>query len=294
MARGARQDAVNVDKIPAFKSWLIERGLTEGTIDVYVGDVRLAAAAGGFLPRVTSNDLAPKTRHRALSAARQWANFSEDHTLLKKLGAVRLPPAYRQKAKVPLEKAQLFEIIDEIDRATYLSPSVRAVLGLMACRGLRVGDALRIERAELQAARDSGTLSYKGKGRKQVELKLIKTFRRWVMQLTKLADDDGDWTRVSELVAPHAAPKNVQRAAAKKIERGLFLIARKLQIWGLHPHRLRRTYAVEYLRQLKGDPEAIIKLRDHMRWASINTALEYVDHARGDELDKYAEGIFER
>jgi hypothetical protein len=45
---------------------------------------------------------------------------------------------------------------------------------------------------------------------------------------------------------------------------------------------------------MKGDPEAMVKLTQHMQWASMATAMEYIDHARGDELDVYAERIFER
>jgi hypothetical protein len=43
---------------------------------------------------------------------------------------------------------------------------------------------------------------------------------------------------------------------------------------------------------LTGDPEAILKLKQHLQWESLNTVMEYVDHARGQQLDDAAERIF--
>ena len=287
---------IDLLQVPAFEEWLAARGLGDGTKGVYTGDVRMAAAAGGFIARLTDDGLAPKTRQHSKAAARRWADFTGDEKLEAAIKQIRLPPAVRQKPKVPLEREQLFAIVDELDGPAkkYLDPEIRAVIGLMACRGLRVGDALRIRRDEIQRARDTGVLSHRVKGSKQLEFKVLKTYRRWVVQLADMADA-GSWNRVSRLVSPHAQDdKTAQRAAARRVERGLFVLGRRLHILNLHPHRLRRTYAVEYLRSLKGDPEALVKLTQHLQWASMATALEYVNHARGDELDSYAERIFER
>jgi integrase len=59
----------------------------------------------------------------------------------------------------------------------------------------------------------------------------------------------------------------------------------------LTPHRLRRTYAVHFLDGVGGDLE---KLRQHMGWASIATAAQYVDHSRREELDAVAEQVARR
>ena len=277
--------------LASFRSWLEDRGLTAGTVDVYLGDVKKAVEAGGFIQRLRNDELAPKTRRHILAAARRWADFDDDTHLTKQLKELRLPPANRKAAKVPISRDQLFEVIDEINRADYLDDAMRAVMLLMACRGLRCGDVLRLRRHEVDAALTTGTLSFEAKGRKQLEFKVLKTFRRPITMLAKI---EGKWQQVDQLVAVHAAPKGRRKAAARAVERAMVKIGVRLGIFGLHPHRLRRTYAVEYLRTLKGDPEALVKLTQHMQWSSMATAMEYVNHARGDELDSYAEKIFER
>ncbi len=282
--------------LASFRTWLEERGLADGSIDAYVGAVKMSVEAGGFIPRLRNNELAPKTRRVTLAAARRWADFDEDAKLLKQLKEIRLPPPRRKTAKVPITREQLLELIDEIERAEIGLP-MRAVLLLLACRGLRCGDALRLQRDEVLAADEKGSLSFEAKGRRQLEFKVIKTFRKAISILAKAQHPlrkSGEWRRVDELIAPHGDPKGRRKAAARAVERELTKIGVRLGILGLYPHRLRRTYAVEYLRTLKGDPEALIKLTQHMQWASMATAMEYVDHARGDELDKHAEKIFDR
>jgi integrase len=78
------------------------------------------------------------------------------------------------------------------------------------------------------------------------------------------------------------------------VERALSTVAARLGIEDLYPHRLRRTYATEYLRALGPDSEAPIKLQQHMQWASMTTAFMYVDHPRGAALDEVAVRMLKR
>jgi integrase len=282
---------IHASGLASFRDWLSEHGLTKGTVDVYVRDVKKAGAAGGFLERLLDEELAPKTKRHILAASRRWAEFTDDDDLTKSLKKLRLPPARRRAAKVPLTRDELFLLVDEIARADYIDDIMRGVLGMMAFRGLRCGDVLRIRQLELVAAKENGTLSFEGKGRRRLEFKVLKTYRR---SLLLLANAEGKWGRVDELVSPDAGEDGRRSAAARAVERALTRCGIKVGIFGLYPHRLRRTYAVEYLRSMRGDPEALIKLTQHMCWASMATAMEYVDHQRGDELDSAAEKIFER
>lgn len=277
--------------IDGFRAFLEESGLAAGTVNVYASDVALALEAGSFGARLRDDELAPKTRRHILAAARHWAEYTEDAQLGKQLKKIRLPPPRRKTARVPITRDQLLELVDELARTDRVTPIMRATLAMMATRGFRCGDVLRMKRTELESAREQGVLAYEVKGKRRVEFKVIKTFRA---PLLALASAPGTWTRVRDLVSPHALVASRQRAAAKAVERALVTVGAGLGIWNLHPHRLRRTYAVEYLRSLKGDPEAIVKLTQHMQWASMATAMEYIDHARGDELDAAAEKVFER
>jgi integrase len=283
-------DMATVD-VEGFRAHLLDLGLTKGTVGVYVGDVTTAFRGSGILARLRDPEIAPKTKRHILAASRHWAEFTSDTGLTAALKKLRLPPARRKKAKVPMDRADLFRLLDELKAATYIEPMAKAVIGLMASRGLRLGDVLRLTRQEVRRALSDGVLAYEAKGRRRIEFKVLKTFRPY---LKAFEPERGDWERVDELISPEASPGGRRFAAARAIERALGKVAAALRIWGLYPHRLRRTYAVEYLRQLHGDPEAIIKLTQHMQWASMLTALEYVDHARGDELDGIAVRIFDR
>lgn len=278
--------------IESFRDYLGEFGLSPGTIDVYVTDLKIAFDAGGFIDRLRDDALAPKTRRHILAAARHWAAFDDDEQLAKQLKKLRLPPPRRKRPKVPVERAGLFDVIDEIEKASYLDPPMRSVLLLMAKRGLRCGDALRMKKTQIEDAMSTGTLSFKAKGERYLEYKVLKTFKP---ALAVLAKQDGKWLQVDQLIIPHSKdPKVRRKTAAKAVQRALVKVGVHAGVLGLHPHRLRRTYAVQYLQQMKGDPEALMKLTQHMQWASMQTAMEYVDHARGGELDVHAEKIFER
>lgn len=274
----------------AFRGWLDDRGCSLGTIGLYVGDVRAAFAAGGLKPRLRNRALAPKTRHRIRTAARQWARFHADAQLELELRDFKLPKARRVKAKTPITREQLFALIEEIDRANDLAPAMRAVLGMLACRGFRTGDVLRLRRSELRAACETGVLAFEAKGGARLEFRVLNTFKRHVLTL---ANAGGKWAQVDALISPRAK-RGRRKAAARAVARTLTVLAVRCGIYDLHPHRLRRTYAVEFLTGLANAPDAIIKLQQHMSWESLATAAEYVDHPRGQQLDDAAERIFSR
>ena len=281
---------VTTDDLRAFEVWLVDQGLASTTADMYRQDARSAAECG-FKARLLDEQLAPKTRHRLLAAGRQWAKFRKDTKLTAVLTSVRLPPARRKNAKVPVDREQLFKIVDALPNADYLDPPMRSVIGMLACRGFRVSDVLRIERGELSQAKESGMLVYLAKGRRRLEFGLIKT---WAHYAIALADTPGAWSRVEDLICPTAKPKTRRKSAVRAVQRALNTLAGRCDIPKVYPHRLRRTYAVEYLKQQKGDPEALLKLTQHMQWADESTALQYVNHIRGRELDEAAERMFER
>lgn len=274
----------------AFRTWLESRGRSQGTIDLYVGDVRSAFEAGGFEARLGDRTLAPKTRHRIRTAGRQWARRFKNVRLEQKLRDFKLPKPRRATAKTPITRDELFALIEGIDRAHDLQPTMRAVLGMLACRGFRIGDVLRLRRVELRAAVESGVLCFEAKGGLRVEFRLLSTFMRHALTL---ANAEGRWSHVDALISPRARRQR-RKAAARAVARALTEVAVRCGIYNLHPHRLRRTYAVEYLRGLSGDPEALMMLKEHMAWESMDTVAEYVNHARGQQLDEAAERIFSR
>jgi site-specific recombinase XerC len=278
-------------ELDGFAAYLAEFGLADGTVGIYLHQMKRAADEGGWIPRLKS-ELAPKTKRLVRAAARHWSSWKEDGKLRGAIDRLRLPAPRRQKAKVPLAREVLFQVMDVIeDPETEIDDALRATLGLMACRGFRDGDVLRMRRTEVMAALDQGLLAFEAKGRRRLEFAVIRTYRRWL----KLLSAQPKWGRVDELIViTSKSPKARRAAAARKVQRTLAAIGEDLGITGLHPHQLRRTYCVEYLRAQKGDPEAVIKLTQHMQWANMATAMEYLDHLRGQDLDSVAETMFDR
>ncbi len=264
-----------------FSDWLVRRGRDEGTAKLYVHHVRLALThKKGYLGRLMDKSLAPKTRRTILASLRSWALFKDDPKLEKDLKDIKLPPAVRKTPKTPLERAAWVALINEIDRADYVSDATRAVLGLMATRGFRVGDVLRLTREEVGSAIESGTLGFEAKGSRRLEYR-SKGFNRY---LVLLMEHKAKWQRVEDIFT--ASDNNARKQAIANVSYALRKVAKKcgLDPKQIHPHKLRRTYATYFLKEMAGDPEGLVKLKEHMCWADLTTASGYVDHVRKDEL----------
>lgn len=278
---------MNLSKIQDFKDWLTMRGRDPETAEGYALDIKLSYVTDDPLIRLRNPELAPKTKRRTMAALRAWCKFNKDNELLEKLMDFRLPPPERKITKVPLSREEWEELIDEVDKASYIAPNVRAALGIMAVRGTRVGDVLRMTREELVRGKASGYLIYEGKRKKRYEIS-IKPILEYVDVLLK---SEG-WKHVRDLISLRSKGKDStkQSSAAQQVSRALKLVGEKIGIppEQLHPHRLRRTYAVEFLKATGGD---IVKLQSHMQWATINVAAGYVDHDRRSELDAISDGM---
>jgi integrase len=274
---------INDRNLGKFKAWLLERGRAEGTADAYITNLRSCAAdAKGLTHRLVAGDLAPNTLRTNLAALRSWALFVEDPKLSKRLGDIRLPPARRIHTKQPLAVDVLRQLIRHLKTCKMPSEAMRQVLLIMAIRGFRSGDVLRLRRTEVTRALDTGKLVYEGKGRKRIEFS-AGPFRP---QLQTLAQIKG-WDRVRDLIAKSDNPK----VASVKVWRAARTAAKEVGIPDMNPHRFRHTFATRYLEQLHGDPNAIIKLQKFMGWESMNTAARYVDAVSQDELDEIGAGL---
>lgn len=276
-----------LDQLQKFSVWLVRRGRDQSTADLYSGNVRRAFAADDPpLGVLRDNALAPKTRSHIKAALRAWAKFHRDADLLELLEDIKLPPAVRKKAKVPFADDEIRNIRTEIDRADYLDEPMRAVLGLMAVRGLRVGDVLRMRRQEVRDALRTGYGSFELKGHHRIELSLkAKPIRRY---FAILGDADGKWDRVRDLISDGESPQ----AARMSVWRALKGVAAEVGIepGDVYPHRLRRTVASNFLEAVNGD---LVKLQKYLNWQNISTAASYADHARREEFERIEERLLD-
>lgn len=276
-----RQDPFVTPDLAGFEKHLRRYGTTDLTIDAYVRQVRLAYDAGDPLLRLTGEGLAPKSRHLVKSALSSYARFARDEQLSLDLRSIRLPPSRRTQVKEPLSDAAWRALHREVELGHETDPAV-AVVGVMERRGLRVGDVLRLRRAEVDRALETDVLAHEGKGRRRVEFGVLPTYRRFLETLAGAFDRGAaGGTRVWQTLTSGQRVK----AAAWIVAARLDDLAEEAGIGHVHPHKLRRTYATWYYGRCGRDLEA---LRQHMQWASITTAQAYVDHDRRVELDALA------
>ncbi len=265
----------------AFTSWLTSRGRAAGTARVYSSHVEHAMALpGGPIGRVTSKRLAPKTRRSVLAALRAWARFKGDTKLLALLDDVSLPPADRLRPRVPLSIEQWGALREKIRHTPNLDEATRASLGILAARGLRIGDVVRIQRVDVLRALKHEPLSLVVKRGKRIEINPAPIAR----ELKALASFTG-WSVNADLLT-RSRGKNKHESAKQALSRAFRHVADEAGLPDCYPHQLRRTYASHFLREMQGDPEAMVKLKLQLGWTNVQTAFEYVDHERREELDE--------
>lgn len=282
------------DSLPSledYAAWLRRRGTAPSSIKEYV---RLAAFPDP-IERMTDRKLSPKYRRLIKAVARSYARFNDDKALLDELDEVRLPAAVRKHAKIPLPKRDWKRLIDEIDEADYIDDATRAVLGIMATRGLRLGDVLRLSKHEISAALRDGILAFTAKGERRLEFGVTKIWRPYLEMLqTEFVEQAhrrtaGRVPQVWDLIARRAA--NPYKAASLSIGRTLRVVGLEagLEVKELHPHRLRRTVAATFFVVCGHDP---MKLKAYLQWATVETALGYADHVKREDLDAVGEKMF--
>ncbi len=272
--------AISPKNLDLFRQWIVERGRADDTAELYITNLRTCAAdPKGITHRLVAGILAPNSIRTNLAALRAWAAFTDDTQFAKRLSDIRLPPARRMKSKLPLGTEDWIKIVHHLHVCPVEPPAMRHVLLIMAKRGLRSGDVLRMRRAEMVRALSTGTLTYEGKGRKRIDV-AAEPIREQLQALVQ--DKNKGWDRVRDLIGKGVS----RRGLSRKVWRASVRTAKGCGIAEMNPHRHRHTFATQFLAELKGDPNAIVKLQKYMAWESMSTAARYVDQISTDELDK--------
>jgi integrase len=293
---------INPGTLGKFETWLIGRGRVESTARVYKNHLRRSAGeADGLTARLVDGSLSPNTRRTNLAALASWAKFARDADLRAELDDIRLPPARRVKAKIPLDLEAWRVFVQHVMHTSTERPlrrnptgaadaakdarlrtaelrreALRRVILMIAIRGIRCGDVLRMTRKDLTNAVATKVLVFEGKGRK-----LTRFAAGPILEHIAALVAMKKWERVSDLVTTGDS-----RAALTRVERAVKRYAKEADIADVFPHRFRTTYATAFLRRLQGDPQALIKLQRHMDWESLATAARYADAVDADSLDE--------
>lgn len=292
-----------LEPLQYFADHLARRGASPETIEQYLHQVSRSGLDDEGLPRLDrlrSRALAPKTRRLILTVFRAYARFVDTvdsgaaAAFRTELDDIRLPAAIRKKVQAPLPRPVYDLLRERIDETGVISEPMRAELGIMANRGLRRGDVLRVTASEVRTALRTGVLAFQAKGERRMEFGVTSAWKKYVDLLAdcfEKTDRRGVGKTVSSLIAKTTKAANM--AVGRNLRRVALEIEDEIEDAGLlisdvRPHILRRTYATEFYQACGKDP---VKLQSHMQWAQISTAMGYVDFVNREELDDVAENM---
>jgi integrase/recombinase XerD len=271
-----------------FRAYLRQKkGCAPTTVDLYVTHVKSCVNdANGILERLVS-DLAPKTKRAIKASLLAWARYREDTKLEKEIKEIKLPAAHRINIKEPLTSEEWHKFRTAIEQSDYNTP-LKAVLGIIINRGLRVGDVLNITREKAVTAIETNRLSVETKGDKWVVFGVLLSFKDYLQMLVNIPD----WKAVSDLLSTSKDINKRKKAARLTVWRAVKQLSKKVGLdpKKVSPHRFRRTIAVEFLKhpQVNGNLEL---LRKYMNWSSIQIAQTYIDSIDQEQLDEIGETL---
>jgi integrase len=246
-----------------------------------------------MLEIITSSNYSPNYRRNLVACVKSWAKFVDDRELRVQLEDIKSPAPVPRDVREPFSRDEWFELIDAIDSADYISGAQKHTCALIAIRGIRCGDVLRLTKRDVSQGLKTGILAFESKGERWQKFSAAP-LRDHLEGLLE------DWRkkapRVRNLVAPGSAESSAQATASRAIRYAFDRIAKELGIdpQDLYAHRFRHTYATLFLQTMAGDPEALPKLQQQMGWARLDTASNYLRRSRREELDELESKLFER
>jgi integrase/recombinase XerC len=228
----------------------------------------------GWLAARNAADLQASSTARALSVVRNFFRFLARHRSVDNaiLGTVRTPrlPRAVPKALTAAEAAEAVDAAGDHARVPWIAKRDTAILAVLYGCGLRLGEALSLNRRDAPRPRDDeiATLIVTGKGRKQ----------RAVPVLPAVAAAIGDYLAACPYGGDADAPLFRGARGARLNPRLVQLRLQELRArLGLPesatPHALRHSFATHLLAG-GGDLRAIQELLGH---ASLSTTQRYTD-----------------
>lgn len=285
-----------VSAIEDWRAWLAhERRISNHTLDAYSRDLgsflrftaeHLGYAPGlqdlralepvdfrGFLADRQTRGLARSSTARAMSTLRNFFKFIERQGLVENaaIGGIRTPKVPRSvpKALDEVDALETVSVIEDLSEEPWIGKRDAAVLFLLYGCGLRIGEALGLDRDQVAEPGDAmDTIVVTGKGDKQ----------RLVPVLPVVAEALGDYIDACPhdlaLDGPLFVGKRGKRLSARMIQRQM---GRVRALLGLPetatPHALRHSFATHLLAG-GGDLRTIQELLGH---ASLSTTQRYTE-----------------
>lgn len=240
----------------------VERGLSRNTLAAYGQDLGRfarfceqravtthekvdAALIGAYAADLAESGLGPRSAARHLSALRGLMKFLvREGELSKDPTALAARPKTGRRLPRPIAEATLRDLLDAPDVSTLRGLRDRAMLCLCYSAGLRVSELVRLQIGDVDFRR--GVVAAFGKGQKRRLVPLGEVALRDLERYRAALQSEKDPRRTaSALLFPSARGRPLTRQAFWKIVRRHALRAGVSD--GVHPHRLRHSFATHLL-----------------------------------------------
>jgi integrase/recombinase XerC len=239
--------------------------------DVRPADVD-AAAVRAFLAALNRDGAGRRTQGRALAAVRSLLRYGCREGILAANPAEAIPtPKTRRDLPRHLRPGEIETLLEAPEGDEPLARRDRALLELLYAAGLRVGELVSLDRADLDLG--ARMLRVVGKGSKermvpfgrQAESALRAWFEAWPeVRRNSAAGDAGE-----PVFLNYRGGRLTDRSVRRLLDR---YVAAAALAAGVHPHTLRHTFATHLLEQ-GADLRAIQELLGH---SSLSTTQRYV------------------
>lgn len=241
-------------------------------LDGYCGfcgalDIRLADAdfirsyLADYRERNGCGNITLDNIRRVLSSFYGWLESEER--------IVKSPVRRIHRIKVPQEKKEAFteEDVEDLRRVCSMNKRDAAVLELLLSSGIRVGELVRLDRADIDLQCNSGKVL--GKGNKEREIYFNVRTRRALREYLGTRCDENPALFVSR--RGYRAKGGHVRMSINAVESMIRRAGGCASVGRAHPHRFRRTFATWALN--KGMPIELVQA--FLGHSKIDTTLRY-------------------
>ena len=268
--------------VAMFEEWMVGQGYRETSIRKTLQQlmqVREAIASEAPIPDYTRDSI------------RRYLRYAEERNSTAAF-AVALRERGYQAARIgvshkPRGRKQVARSFDDNDwRALAMDianddTAEGAVLVVMMASGLRIGDVLRLKRKQLEEGLKTGVINLERKGGRVVPHVVEGIEDAWQKLLKVFGRVPYPAQNVAELVCPDNPDPVAGSCAYQRVNRRLKRHGQNNGTAGrVHLHRMRRTIAIQALRETK-DIGAVQQLLGH---ASPVSTQHYLDEHRAQDV----------
>ena len=224
---------------------------------------------GHPLKKEIAEPMSKATLRGYIRALKVWASYlaEEGYTKANVFARIRLPADTKRVVEI-LSEEEIIRIFGAINQGTKLGARMHAILSLLLDTGMRIGELERITFQDIDFKQHR--IKITGKGDKERFVPFGVTTSKAILAWYNMwREDDGD-ERLFQMC---------QHSIAESMKR----LGRKVGVERLHPHLLRHTYAVRWLRN-GGDVFSLQRVLGH---SDLEVTRVYIHLAQVDIEDKH-------